>query len=346
MIPMRFVGSIVAISLLLMPRFVIGATPALMTEAAHNFIVSLAPEQKAKALLAFDADERRDWHFIPKARKGIPLKELSPAQQHLAHAFMSAGLSQRGYIKATTIMSLEDILRDLETGRSGGPVRDVELYYFTIFGEPSAAGTWGWSVEGHHISLNFTVVAGKMIATTPAFFGSNPAEVKSGPRKGLRVLGREENLARDLMAALDAKQRTTAIIDAKAPADTFTTNQRKVEPLDSRGLAVSQMNQSQRQILISILEEYANNMPPNLADERMQKLRAAGLEKVVFAWAGSVERGQGHYYRIQGPTFLVEYDNTQNDANHVHSVWRDFNGDWGADLLAEHYKSAPHHQKP
>ena len=345
MVPMRFPIFVMTIAWLLCPTLAWSAAATMMTETANNFIASLTPEQKSKAVLAFDAPERLDWHFIPKARKGIPLKELSDAQQHLAHAFMSTGLSQRGYIKMTTIMSLEEILRELEVGR-GTMIRDAELYYFTIFGQPSGDGTWGWGVEGHHISMNFTVVAGKMIATTPTFLGTNPAEVKAGPRRGLRVLAREEDLAGNLMAALDEKQRAAAVIDIKAPTDIITANKQRIEPLDAKGLSVSRMNSRQRQILISLLEEYANTMPTDLAEERMSKVRKAGIEKIVFAWAGGLEHGQGHYYRIQGPTFLVEFDNTQNDANHIHSVWRDFNGDWGADLLAEHYKAAHDNQKP
>jgi hypothetical protein len=319
------------------------ATSALMAETAGNLIAALTPEQKAKAVLPFAGDARKDWHFIPKDRKGLPLKELANWQQPLAHAFMAAGLSQRGYIKTTTIMSLEEILRVQEGARGGR--RDPGLYYISIFGQPSASAPWGWSIEGHHVSLNFTVVDGKMIATTPAFFGTNPAEIKEGPRKGLRVLGREEDLARTLLGALDAGQRKAAVIAADAPRDIETMNKVRAAPLAAMGLAAAKMTPAQTQVLIALLEEYASTMPPALAEERMKKVRAAGLEKVQFAWAGNGERGQPHYYRVQGPTFLVEYDNTQNGANHVHSVWRDFAGDFGEDLLGEHYRNAPHHQK-
>ena len=315
--------------------------PAEMLSTAQNLLATLTAEQRAKAVMPFDDPQRKDWHFIPKARKGLPLKEMTAGQQSLAHAVLNAGLSQRGYAKATTIMSLEEILAQME--RSGGRmVRDSALYYFTFFGEPAANGTWGWSVEGHHMSLNFTVVQGKMIATVPTFFGSNPAEVKEGPRKGLRVLSQEEDLARTLLKSLDDKQRTSAIIDVKAPSDIITMNTPRVDPLDPKGLSAARMTQKQTELLIAVMSEYANAMPEYLAEERIEKVRKAGVKKVVFAWAGGSERGEPHYYRIQGPTFLIEFDNTQGNANHVHSVWRDFNGDFGEDLLAKHYKTAPH----
>ncbi len=314
---------------------------AVMAGAAKNFLASLTPEQKAKAVIAFENEERLNWHYIPRARKGVPLKELDAAQQHLAHAFLSAGLSQRGYMKAATVMSLEKVLRELEQGRSGQSMtRDSELYYFTIFGEPSETATWGWRVEGHHLSLNFTVVRGELIAWAPSFFGANPAEVPQGPRKGLRALRLEEDLARELVKSLDAKQKGVAVIDEKAPADILTRAEKRAEIGPPKGLPYSQMNKKQAELLMALLDEYAGNMPEELAQARMATVRKAGLEKIYFAWAGSLDRGQGHYYRVQGPTFLIEYDNTQNNANHIHSVWRDFNGDWGQDLLAAHYKES------
>ena len=313
------------------------APNAVMVNAAKQFLASLSPEEKAKAVFPFEADERMNWHYIPRARKGVPLKELDSAQRHLAHAFLSAGLSQRGYLKATTVMSLEQILREIEQGRAD---RDPDLYYFSVFGEPSESATWGWRVEGHHLSLNFTVVKGQMIATAPSFFGANPAEVKQGPRQGLRALAREEDLARELLNSLDEKQRAIAVIDATAPKDILTVASRRAEIGPPKGLAAARMNKKQAELLTSLLEEYATSMPAELAQARMEAVRKAGPDKIFFAWAGGPQRGQGHYYRVQGPTFLVEYDNTQNDANHIHSVWRDFNGDWGLDLLALHYQQS------
>ncbi len=335
----------VALAVLAVSLFVLmAASPEnpsnkVMVEAAGNLLASLTADQKAKIEFAFDSDERMNWHYIPRERKGLPFKEMEPAQQKLAHAFLAAGLSQRGYLKAVTIMSLEEILKEMEQGK--GPTRDPDRYFFSVFGTPSETQTWGWRVEGHHISLNFTLVDGRRIADTPSFFGSNPAEVKEGPRKGLRVLGREMDMGRNLVKSLDENQRKKAILSDKAPADIVTAATRKVEIAENRGLPVGQMTAAQREALLALVSEYANNMPRDLADARIEKIRKAGFDKVVFAWEGGVEPGMPHYYRIQGPTFMIEYDNTQNNANHIHTVWRDFNGDWGEDLLADHYKTAP-----
>jgi hypothetical protein len=311
---------------------------ASMATAAKAFVAGLSSEQRARTLLPFDGEERFNWHFVPRRRQGLPFKEMEERQRQLAHAFLKAGLSQKGYLKATTVISLEDILRVLEAGR--GPERDPELYYFSFFGEPSERESWGWRVEGHHLSLNFTVVSGRLIASTPQFFGANPAEVKDGPKKGLRTLPAEEDLARELLHALDPAHRTEAVIATDAPRDIITGNSRKAEIGEPKGLAVARMDRRQRGLLVALLDEYARCMPDAVARERLRRLREAGLDKIHFAWAGGAERGQPHYYRLQGPTFLVEYDNTQNGANHVHSVWRDFDGDWGLDLLRLHYDTA------
>ena len=309
-----------------------------MAGAASAFLAGLTPEQRAKATYEFGDEQRLDWHFVPRERKGVSIKELDARQRRLAHDFLKTGLSQRGYLKATTIMELEIVLRELE-GRS---IRDPELYFFTVFGRPSADAPWGWRVEGHHLSLNFTVVAGRMVATTPAFMGANPAEVRQGPRTGLRALSSEEDVARELLHSLDERQRAAAVFDAKALPDIVSFNSKQTDPLSPAGIPASQLNERQMKILVRLLEEYASSMPPDLASARLDKLRRAGLEKIHFGWAGGGERGQPHYYRVQGPTFLIEYDNTQNNANHIHTVWRDFNGDFGRDLLREHYRDTPH----
>jgi len=311
---------------------------AVMTGAAKHFLTSLSEAQKTQVSFPFVAEERINWHFIPRPRKGLPLKEMDAAQRQLAHALLSAGLSQRGYLKATTVMSLEAVLRELEKDNSGR--RDSDLYFFSLFGEPSESANWGWRVEGHHLSLNFSLVKGQMLATSPSFFGANPAEVKQGPRQGLRALGREEDLARELLGSLDAKQRSVAVIDSTAPKDIITAASRKADIGEPKGLAAARLNKKQYELLTALLEEYAADMPEEAATARMEAARKAGPEKILFAWAGGPDRGQPHYYRIQGPTFLIEYDNTQNNANHIHSVWRDFNGDFGLDLLAAHYQQS------
>jgi len=311
---------------------------ATMAGAANHLLSALTSDQRAKATFPMAGEERLDWHFVPRERKGLPLKEMDGAQKALAHALLSSGLSQSGYMKATTVMSLEEVLRVNEKDSAGR--RDAEKYFFSVFGEPSDTATWGWRVEGHHLALNFTVVKGQMIATSPAFYGANPAMVKDGPRKGLRALGREEDLARELLLALDAKQKTVAVIDPTAPKDILSYNKRKVDPGAPKGIAASKLTKKQQELLMGVIEEYAANMPEELAAARMDAARKAGLDKLHFGWAGGPDRGQGHYYVVQGPTFLVEYDNTQNDGNHIHSVWRDFQGDFGMDLLAGHYQQS------
>ena len=309
---------------------------SMMSAAADAFISSLSADQRAKATFTFEDEQRLDWHFIPRARKGIPFKELDSTQRLLGNALMGAGLGQRGLIRAVTIMSLDAILLELEQGK--GPVRDPELYFLSIFGDARSTKPWGWRVEGHHVALNFTLVEGKHIASTPAFFGANPAEVLQGPRKGLRALAPEEDLARVLIKSLDDRQRAQAVVSQSAPADILSTNLRKAEALKPAGLQTSKLGQKQQDILMTLLSEYASRHAPDIAAARSDRVRAAGLGNIFFAWAGGFEKGQAHYYRIQGPSFLVEYDNIQNNANHIHTVWRDFNADFGADLLAVHYK--------
>jgi hypothetical protein len=313
-----------------------------MAEAASHFLAALSPEQKAKCTFALTSDERQNWHFVPKPRQGLTFKEMTPAQRLLAQGLLATGLSQRGYMKATTIMSLEDVLKELEHG--SGPVRDPEMYYVSIFGTPGAHDFWGWRVEGHHLSLNFTVGEGEHIAVTPSFMGSNPGEVRTGPRKGLRVLGAEEDLARQLVSSLDEGQRRIAIYTNTAPSEIITGADRKARQLTPFGLSASAMKDSQREMLWTVIKEYVYRYRPELADQDLKKIQGAGLDKITFAWAGSTERGEGHYYRVQGPTFLMEYDNTQNNANHIHTVWRDLQDDFGEDLLREHYDRD--HTKP
>src|SRR5579864_4224335 len=310
---------------------------SVMSETAKAFLNSLDPEQRARATFQFQDEQRFDWHYIPRARKGLPLKDMNSAQKHLAHALLSAGLSQRGYIKAITIMSLDDVLRVMEQGK--GPVRDPENYAFSVFGEPSETGTWGYRVEGHHISQNFTIANGKVQAA-PSFFRANPAEVREGPRKGLRVLAHEEDFARAFIQSLTADQKKTAIVNTTAPADILTTNSRKAALQGQpSGLEASKLNAHQKELLQNLLDEYCNNVPEQVAQAREEQIKKAG-NNIYFAWAGGDQPGQPHYYRIQSPAFLIEYDDTQNGANHIHSVWRDFDGDFGLDLLKEHYQSS------
>ena len=312
-----------------------------MAAAANTFLDSLTPEQRAKAVFELKSDERQNWFFIPKLRAGLTIKSMTPAQRAAAHALLRSGLSAQGYAKATNIMSLEPILKELE-GTKGAMVRDWELYYFSIFGKPEAAGTWGWRVEGHHLSQNFTIVKGELFSGTPSFLGTNPGEVRQGPRKGLRVLAEDEDLGRALIKSLNEEQRKTAVFEATAPKEVITANQRKVLPLEITGLAAAKLTPAQTAGLQTLVKAYVNRLRGELAGDDLKKMEKAGWDKVYFAWAGGLEKGEPHYYRVQGPTFLIEYDNTQNDANHVHAVWRDFNNDFGEDLLRQHYQAVPH----
>jgi hypothetical protein len=312
---------------------------AAMLQAAEAFLASLQPEQRSKVLFEFEDAERLNWHFVPRARRGLPLREMTAEQQALARGILRAGLSQRGYLTASTIIELELVLREMGENPS---VRDPELYYFSIFGTPSHAAPWGFRAEGHHLSLNFTLVRDSLIATAPAFFGANPAEVRHGSRRGLRALADEEDVGRELVLSLDQRQLDVALISARTPRDIVTGNAARVEPLSPVGIRATELRPEQAAILVRLLGVYLGRMAQPLAAQRRAALQHTDFGEVAFAWAGSTRPGEAHYYRIQGPGFLVEYDNTQNNANHIHTVWRDFAGDFGRDLLREHYRNAPH----
>ena len=332
------------------------ASSAIAT-AANGFLSSLTPEQRQKAVFPLVSDEWIRWHFIPVvqfARHGLPLKEMTDVQRQRAHDLLKASLSQTGYKTATATMENETLLGAIEAadraaataaGRGAGTAipREPDNYFVSVFGEPSSKAGWGWRLEGHHVSLHFSVDNGKMAVTsTPLFFGANPGEVREGPQAGSRILGAEEDAARALLASLDATERATAIIAPNAPGDIATMIQVKVDPLNPAGLVAANMTAPQRDLLMKLVDVYIGMALPEVAADRMAKIKAAGTEKIAFAWAGSTEKGQKYHYRVQGPTFLIEHNNTQNNGNHVHSVWRDFNGDFGRDLLAEHMAAFPH----
>jgi hypothetical protein len=310
-----------------------------MAGAARKFLDALPAELRTQAQLPFDSEDRTTWNYVPIERKGVSLKVMDESQRRAAMGLLRTGLSERGYAKAEAIRALEDVLLEMEGDRNG--MRDRGKYHITIFGDPRAGGTWGWRYEGHHLSQHWTVVNGNAIASSPQFLGANPAEVRKGKLAGSRPLAAEEDLAFALLRSLDARQQSLAVVDPKAPRDILTTNAREAAMQDDRGLAWRDMSEAQRTQLMALIEEHAGAQAEPLAQQRLARLRAAGIESIRFAWMGASERSEaGHYYRIQGPTFLVEFDNTQNRANHVHQVWRDFKGDFGRDLLAEHYRKA------
>jgi hypothetical protein len=310
-------------------------TGGAMATAANRFLASLDAGQKGKVAFTFDDPERLNWHFIPRPRKGLPIKEMAAEQRALAFGLLETGLGADGSLKATTIMSLEAILKELEQGR--GPARDPELYFVSIFGEPSDRGRWGWRVEGHHLSLNFTLEDGRIVSATPAFFGANPAEVREGPRKGLRTLAEVEDRALRLLQALDETQRQAAVVAKEAPKD-VKSGELKGEagglstrpPVDApEGVAFTQLNADQQQMLRMLVYAYAESMPGEVAEAWLEEIRVAGPENVRFAWYGPADRSQPHAYKVQGPTFLIEFNNTQNNANHIHSLWRNTLSDFG-----------------
>lgn len=305
-----------------------------LATSVQGLVQALDPVQLDALTLRFDDDEREDWSFFPGVRSGLRIGDLQPLLQEQVLAVLKTGLSATGYDKAAEIRSLEEVL---------GGNYNTGNYYLTLFGTPEAdAAIWGLRWEGHHLSLNWTIAGGKVIATTPQFLGANPAEIKAGPREGARALAEEEDLARALLASLDETQRAAAIIADTAPADILTGMSREAAIQENLGVAWNDLSEAQQGQLMTLIETYAEVQRPALKEARLADLKAGGLEHIRFAWMGGTDKGEGHYYRIQGATFLIEYDNIQNNANHVHTVWRDFEGDFGRDVLKEHYQAHAH----
>jgi hypothetical protein len=312
-----------------------------MAQAATAWLSSLEPAQLAKASYGFPAtEERTRWHYTPTEQGGLPLAEMGPVQQRLAHRLVASGLSRGGYVAVSTVMGLENVLDAVEGWRGSYPgrrapsrFRDPQLYYLSVFGDP-ASGSWGWRAGGHHVALNYTVV-GRRVAVGPLFLGANPAVSPLVGPGLLRPLAGEEDLGRQLVDSLAATQRAGALLSPAAPADIVQSNRAAVDPgaLEPKGLAAAQMTAAQRDLLLAVVHQYLDRLPEELAAVRAERI--APPEGLHFAWAGGTKPGQPHYYRVQGPRLLIEYDNTQNGANHVHSVLRDPVGDFGADLLGQ-----------
>ena len=314
-----------------------GGVAARMRAATEAVVAALPGSVRAQLLRPFDDRDRLDWHYTPRSRNGVALKGLDAPSRDAVHALLRTALSASGYRKVVNIIELELVLREIETF---GSMRDPERYHLTIYGTPSSTQAWGWRFEGHHLSLNFTLAGDRFVADTPSFLGSNPAQVTSGPRSGLRVLAAEEDEARALLESLSTEQRDDAVFDSRTYGDIVTSNAASVGPLASTGIEASRFDERQRAQLAKLIEAYAATFEPALAHARMTRVRERGLDAIRFGWAGSTARGRPHYYRVQGPTFLIEYDASQGGGNHVHTVWRDFSGDFGRDLLREHYRMA------
>lgn len=309
---------------------------------AKEFLNMLDPKLRARALFTLNDSERFNFNYIPIVRKGPSFTDFDESQKRAALDLLRASLSMEGYRKTSEIMELENILIVLENNRlkmsDGTPMRDALNYHFCIFGEPITGNFWGWRFEGHHISLNFMASEGKIVSSTPSFLGSNPAVVPTGKHKGKEVLKLETQLGFALINSFSQDQLAQARYSERAPREIITRNNRKAKNLEPKGIAYTALSKDQKAAFIKLLNVYLDNYETEFSESLRSKIENAGLDKLSFAWAGGLQPGTGHYYRIQGPVLLVEYDNTQNNANHVHTVVRDLTNDFGEDLLQEHYK--------
>jgi hypothetical protein len=328
----------VAGALWLVPGNAARPTRDAASDAANAFLKSLPADLRGATQFKLDAPERHDWHFVPRSRVGASLLKLDDNQAELLGPLLSTALSPEGLLSARGIIKHENILRRVETERGiDATRRDPGLYYTTVFGTPSAASPWSWRFEGHHLSLNVAQLPGQPPAVGPLFMGANPARVPSGPNEGFRLLAAEEDLGRALIRMLPAERRQVALIRETAFADILTGNDREVK-LELAGLPAADMTAEERQALRALIELYAGRLIESSSKDVLARVERAGFEKLRFAWAGGLEPGQPHYYRVHGPTLLIEYDDTQNDANHIHTVYRDLDRDFGGDLLRAHYR--------
>jgi hypothetical protein len=291
-----------------------------MATAANDFLATLNSALRDKATYDFGDRERTNWHWVPRARNGVSIGEMSAAQRDAALKLLRAGTTQAGYTKALNIASLQ-----AELGR------DPNAYFFTVFGAPAANGTWGWRFEGHHLAMNYTLAGGK-VSISPLFLGAWPTEIEAGrPQAGLRTLKDEEDIPRQLLQSLNAQQRRAALVSERPFGDVTTRNAVQVEPLAPVGLPAGDMTDAQRRLITGIVTAYLDTTVAGR--DLLARVNSAGIENIRFAWAGSPDKGQRYSYRLQGPTFLLEHDNTRNAGTHIHSAWRDFENDFGRDIV-------------
>ncbi|KAA6441062.1 DUF3500 domain-containing protein [Dyadobacter flavalbus] len=315
-----------------------------MSEAAISFLGTLGEDQKKTAVVPFTDLSRFDWHFTPRTRKGLPLKNMYAAQRRLAMAMVQLVLSPEGYSKAEQIIDLENVLRVVENRPPNDTYRDPENFAFLIFGKPGGSDPWGWRVEGHHLSLHFSSIDGE-VTYTPSFMGSNPGKVLADvPQKGKRILKSEQDLAFELLHSMNASQHEKAVLGEQSPNEIFTSNSRKASLDKMEGIPMSELNGEQKDLFRQLIMAYLNRYHVTLKNQQWDKLEKADINKIHFAWMGDKEAvigaNHGQYYRIHGPGFLIEYDNTQNGGNHIHTVVRDLTNDFGEDLLKMHYEKA------
>lgn len=313
---------------------------------AKKFINLLNANQKEKALLPFDTNERYNFNYVPKDdRKGISMNELNAAQRQQVILLLRSSLNNTTVDKITAIMQLETVLKELEQRSADDHYRDPGKYFLTIFGNPSDKGIWGWRFEGHHISFSFSAKQNTLVSGTPSFLGSNPAVVQSGPQKNKEILKEETTAGFALLHSLSAAELQKTIISNTAPAEIITGSSRKAMIDNPQGIAYTELSAIGQLNMLHLLEVYLHRYKKEFAYKMLQDIKNAGMENLRFAWAGSQERGIGKpcYYRIHGPSIIIEYDNTQNNANHIHTVIRDLKNDFGGDQLLEHYKKSNHH---
>ncbi len=314
-----------------------------MARRTRELIEIFTEAQRRQALYAFDAEARFDWHYFPRQRPGLALRDMTLAQQERVWALLGAGLSEQGLEKTRGVIRTEAILGEL-TGRK--VYRDPANYAIVLFGDPDSGQPWSWRFEGHHLSLTFTIIPGHGISVTPAFMGSNPATVPaSHEHAGFKALGGEEVNGFRLLRSLSVTQRATALIASESFGNILSGPGREGHLQQRAGLALGDMTATQRQQTLALVETYVRNVKPELAKRELNRIAAAGIDSIHFAWAGSEEPGRPHYYRLHGPRLVIEYDNTQNGANHVHAVWHDPMNSFGQDLLRAHYESSHHKAK-
>ena len=316
-----------------------------LTSEATSFIDGLSVDLQQKLLFELNDEERKNFHFVPRERKGINFHDMNENQQDLAFALIRYSLSDEGLRKTTEIMALENVLYKIENNRfkwpDGSPGRDPLNYFFSIFGTPSETGFWGWRFEGHHVSLNFMLNDNKIVSSTPSFFGTNPAKVDVEGFDKTEVLKLESDLGFKLLGSFSDEQMKIVRFSDEAPGKIFSGADRTATALKPEGLSYPAMTPDQQRIFMDLLNVYIDNYELGFSERLRSKIETAGIDNLTFSWAGSLEAGSGHYYRIQGPSLLIEFDNTQNNANHVHSVVRDLTNDFAEDLLKQHYEN--HH---
>ncbi len=317
-----------------------------MTGAANAFLNTLDANQRSTASFPFEGDERYEWAYTPIDRNGLLISDMTAEQRDAAFAMMETAYSDRGKKTAHQIIELETLLGEYEalTNNVSRWERSPARYWFSVFGTPGGSEPWGFRAGGHHIGLSTTIVNGELVAYNPLFFGSNPATVQHGPHEGMRTLAEEEDWARALVRSMSAEQKQVAIVDPVAPDDILTANFRVADPdAVPQGIGFSALSDSQRESLVKLVKFYVERAADDIAANYWRHIESVGMDRWTFAWAGPEEPQQGHYYAIKAPNFMVEYDNTQNGANHIHSVLRDYGNDWGEDILAAHYRNADHH---